>query len=77
MKIGDTVKRSEYALRPMRDYWLNCGREPMKSGAKDALDKAKAERGIVEFVGEGPSVVHVRMPSGSLEKSLAHRWEVA
>jgi hypothetical protein len=45
--IGDAIKHSYDYLRPMRDFWLSQGREPFKSNAKDNLEKAKLERGII------------------------------
>lgn len=81
MPIGSTVKRSEYAIMPKRDYWNRCGREPMKSGAKRELDRAIADRGIVieapHKTEHGAMAMKVQMPSGSVESSLAHLWEPA
>lgn len=57
MEIGTRVKLSEYAIRPKRDWWNQCGREPMKTGARDALDKAIAQRGtIIESDSTGVTV---------------------
>lgn len=47
MKTGTRVKPSEYSLRGKRDYWQSLGREPAKSNAKWAYEKACGERGIV------------------------------
>ena len=81
MKPGDTVKRSEHAIRPKRDYWLSCGREPMRSVAQGALDTAKADRGVII---EGPTVnaygaevIVVRLTSGAVESAMSYLWEPA
>lgn len=47
MKIGTRVKQSEYNLRGKRDYWQSLGREPAKSNAKRAYEKAQKERGAI------------------------------
>ena len=47
IKEGSAVKKSWSALRPMRDYWLSCGRAPQKTHAKDALELAGKLRGRV------------------------------
>lgn len=83
MKIGDRLKYSEYVIRPKRDYWLNCGREPMRSGAKEALDKAKALRGTVVNITSaqdnrlGVASMEVKSDDGSTHRCLPYLWEVA
>ncbi len=49
-KIGDKVKNSGYVINKKRDYWNSCGREPMKSGARTALDEAIAARGVITAI---------------------------
>lgn len=46
-KVGQRVKHSGRVIQQKRDYWNNQGREPMKSGAKKALDEAIAARGTI------------------------------
>lgn len=46
-EIGDCVRPSGYVINKARDYWLNCDREPMKSGAKKQLDYVTDKRGEV------------------------------
>jgi len=81
VQIGTRVKRTEYHIRPKRDYWLSCGREPMKSGALDGLNRAKAERGTVIGIRE-PSATNptrglvVQIDGGGVENCLAYLWEV-
>ena len=53
--VGQRVRHSAHVLARKRDYWNSCGREPMKSGAKTALDKAIAERGTVTAILAGDS----------------------
>lgn len=53
LAIGNTVKKSGYALKPARDYWLGCGDYTRKNRAKEALDKATALRGIVTEISKG------------------------
>lgn len=48
--VGNRVKHSGHVINKKRDYWNSCGREPMKSGARNALDKAVAERGTVTAI---------------------------
>ena len=46
-KVGDRVKRSDYALRSKRDYWLSQGEYSRRNRAKEAYDTAVAERGTI------------------------------
>ncbi len=55
LKIGDTVKHSGCVIMRARDYWLSCGRQPMKEGARADLEKKTKARGIVESVRTNPS----------------------
>lgn len=48
--IGTQVKLSEYNLRPLRSYWLQCGRYPQKQTARDELDRKAAMRGTLVSV---------------------------
>lgn len=66
--VGDRVRRSGYVTQRARDYWNNCGREPMKSGAKAALDKAIADRGTVTELLVGDS-------SRGVSPGLAIQWD--
>lgn len=46
-QVGDRVKKSDYALRSKRDYWLSQGEYTRKNRAKEAYDAAVAERGTI------------------------------
>lgn len=77
-KIGDRVKHSGYVINRKRDYWNSCGREPMKSGAKRALDAAVAERGTVTAIlpgdksrGVSPGI-EVTWDNGTVSKCLSY-----
>lgn len=77
--VGQRVKHSGYVIQQKRDYWNSCGREPMKSGARRALDEAIAERGTVTAILEGdPSRgvspgIEVTWDSGSISRCLDYR----
>ena len=75
-QVGDRVGHSAHVLNRKRDYWNSCGREPMKSGAKAALDKAIAERGTVTALlpgdrdrGVSPGL-EITWDSGSISRCL-------
>lgn len=51
--VGARVRYSDAAIEPKRDYWNNCGREPMKAGARRALEDAIAARGTITSIVEG------------------------
>jgi hypothetical protein len=76
--IGDKVKHSGHVLNKKRDYWNSCGREPMKSGARRALDAAIAERGIVTAILPGDSSrgvspgIEVTWDGGSVSRCLSY-----
>ena len=77
-EIGQRVRHSAHVLGKKRDYWNQCGREPMKSGAKAALDKAIAERGTVTAIlagdpdrGVSPGV-EVKWDNGSVSRCLSY-----
>ena len=73
MQVGTRVRHSGYAIMPLRDHWNNCGDYARKSRAKDALDKALAERGTVtELLHNG---VKVQWDSGSVSQCLTYRVE--
>ena len=81
--IGQRVRHSGHVLSKKRDYWNQCGREPMKSGAKRALDAAIAERGTVTALlpgdpsrGVSPGI-EVKWDSGSVSKCLSYLIEPA
>lgn len=74
MKIGDRVKYTEYVLRPKRDYWLSCGREPAKSNAKQWYEDAKAVHGTITDV--SPKGIEVTTDTGSVHQSLTYLWEL-
>lgn len=59
-----------FLLTGERDWWLQCGREPMKTGAREALNKAIAQRGtIVETDSTG---VRVQWDNGSVSDCLSY-----
>lgn len=72
--VGDSVRHSGYVINKVRDYWLNCGREPMKSGAKADLDKKTNARGVVEEIRQGKAawIVRVKWDDGSVHESLPY-----
>lgn len=75
LTVGTRVRHSGYVLRGKRDYWNQCGREPMKSGAKRALDAAIAERGtITEVLHNG---YRVQWDNGSVSQCLSYLVEKA
>lgn len=64
-KVGDVVRHSGHAIKPKRDYWLGCGREPFKSAAKTALETMLTERG---------TIIEVKPPSRWNNGSLVVQW---
>ena len=80
-KVGDRVRHSGSVIQRKRDYWNSCGREPMKSGAKRALDAALAERGTVTAILAGDSErgvspgLEVTWESGSVSRCLSYMVE--
>lgn len=80
-QVNDRVKRSSSALRSKRDYWLAQGNPTRKSQAKDWLDQAAAERGIVsELLASDPSRgvaagVRVTWDNGSESRCLPYMVE--
>lgn len=66
--VGQRVKHSGRVIQEKRDYWNRCGREPMKSGARQALDKAVAERGTVSALLPGD-------PSRGVSPGLEITWD--
>lgn len=67
-KVGDRVRHGGIVIQRKRDYWNSCGREPMKSGAKRALDAAVAERGKVTAILPGD-------PSRGVSPGLEITWD--
>ena len=79
MKPGDKVKWSEYALRPLRDYWLCLGSNPAKSRAREEYDRKRERRGTVLAVGANKwsnHVADVRWDDGSVSHCLDYMVEV-
>ncbi len=76
---GDTVKHSHHVTEHARDYWLSCGREPMKSGAKRELDRLTAARGTVTEVKHNGHAwaVSVQWDDGPVSSCLPHRVTIA
>lgn len=76
--VGQRVKHSGYVINRKRDYWNSCGREPMKSGAKRALDEAVAARGTITAILEGDSSrgvspgLEVKWDNGSISRCLSY-----
>lgn len=74
--VGQRVRHSGRVIQGKRDYWNNCGREPFKSSAKAALDKAIAERGTVTAILQGDKErgvspgIEVTWDSGSISRCL-------
>lgn len=75
-QVDDRVRKSAYALRSKRDYWLAQGDSRRKEQAKDWLDQATAERGTVAEILAGDSSrgvspgVRVAWDNGSESKCL-------
>ncbi len=58
-----------------RDYWNNCGREPAKGRAKDALDATIARRGtITEVLHNG---YRVQWDDGGVSQCLSYLVDAA
>lgn len=81
--IGQRVKHSGHVINKKCDYWNSCGREPMKSGAKRALEEAVAERGTVTAIlpgdpdrGVSPGI-EVKWDGGSVSRCLSYLVEAA
>lgn len=81
--VGQRVKHSGSVIQRKRDYWNSCGREPMKSGARKALDEAVAERGTVTAIlagdpsrGVSPGL-EVTWDGGSVHRCLSYLVEAA
>ncbi len=72
--VGDRVRHGNDPIRRARDYWLGCGRQPMKSGAKAELDRLSAERGTVTGITQNKYAwgVSVRWDSGSQSDCLSY-----
>jgi hypothetical protein len=76
--VGQRVRHSGIVIQRKRDYWNSCGREPMKSGARKALDAAIAERGTVTAILAGDSErgvspgLEVTWDSGSVSRCLSY-----
>ena len=65
------VRHSGYVTMQARDYWNNCGSEPAKGRAKDALDRIIAERGtVIDVLHNG---YKVQWDNGSVSSCLSHR----
>lgn len=80
--VGARVRHSGYALRSLRDFWLNAGEHTRKNNAKAALDKAIAERGtVVEHLPADPkrgvmSGLRIRWDNGTETRCLDYRVEM-
>jgi len=81
--VGDRVRNSGLVTQRARDYWNSCGREPMKSGAKQALDECIAARGTVISIlpgdysrGVSPGI-EVAWDDGTVSKCLTYRIDHA
>jgi hypothetical protein len=83
IQIGDKVKKSAQALRSKRDYWLAQGDPRRKSQAKEWLDAAMAERGMVAEILTGDSGrgslpgLRIVWDNGSESKCLPYMVEAA
>ena len=80
-KVGQRVKHSGPVIQKKRDYWNLQGREPMKSGAKKALDDAVKERGTVTALLAGDASrgvspgLQVTWDNGSISNCLSYLVE--
>jgi hypothetical protein len=55
MEIGNTVRKSGYALKSARDYWLLQGEYSRKQRAKEQFDALAAMRGtVIEILAGDP-----------------------
>jgi hypothetical protein len=77
--VGDKIRHSGYVIQRARDYWLKCGREPMKSGAKADLDKKTNARGIVKGINKNRNAwsVFTEWQDGHVSDSLSYMLEKA
>jgi hypothetical protein len=81
--VGQRVKHSGRVIQDKRDYWNRCGREPMKSGAKRALDAAVLERGHVTAILAGDPArgvspgLEITWASGVVSRCLSYLVEAA
>lgn len=78
--VGTKVKHSQAVLSTAHDYYLNCGREPMKSGAKRDYEKKLQARGTVitpdpKYISDVG--VSVQWDDGTISHCLAHRIQIA
>lgn len=73
MQVGDRVRRSGYAIMPLRDHWNNCGDYTRKTRARDALDRALTDRGtVVEVLSHG---LKVQWDDGQIVQCLNYSVE--
>lgn len=83
LQINDRVKKSAYALRSKRDYWLAQGDSRRKSQAREWRDQVAAERGTVAEIltgdpGRGITPgLRVVWDNGSESKCLPGMVEIA
>ena len=83
MIVGNRVKQSGYSLQGKRDYWQSLGREPAKSNAKRAYEKACNERGTITAIlqadrSRGISAgFEVMWDSGMVSRCLGYRIALA
>lgn len=78
-EVGDYVRPSGFVVNKARDYWLWCGREPMKSGAKKQLDFVTDKRGEViairpenRAIGKNGASVVVKWNDSTISDSLPY-----
>lgn len=79
-KVGDRVKRSGHALRPVRDRWLQAGSYSAKTAAKDELDREANKRGTITACDPGKYcgfTVCVQIDGGGAHYGMPYLWEDA
>jgi len=81
IEVNTRVKKSAYALRSKRDYWLAQGQPSAKARAKQWLDDAMAERGVViellpaDFSRGVSAGLRIHWDNGSESKCLSYMVE--
>ncbi len=73
IRKGDRVKKSEYALRPHREYYHQCGEYRAKKNARQSLIEHEQKRGTVMAVHKWG--VEVELEGGGTCSSISGYWE--
>lgn len=71
--VGDRVKKSEFALRPHREYYYQCMEHRVREGARRSLIEHEEMRGTVMDVHKWG--VEVDLDTGGTCSSILGYWE--